>query len=281
MAIGWTIPIMAVAVAIAFAGPSLDSDSSLRPDYDAPTAKEATTTQETKPSISGWERAESSQDPGIGHEAHQLAVLLAPSEDVYSGMVRYDASEPVQIVTLHGPLAEDEERGQIIWTPDGGTKFAWSIVDTGSEKGEWKFAGNALALHTFNREPFIVDYTIDLDERPVSMGGTIDSVQDMGLGHEKHQLAMILQPSEYTYSGILAYSSSEQVQLVSLRGPVGMDENPVAIWTPDGSSIFEITLVDPKTSMGIWEFSGNALAVHTMFPDTFSVSYSVSAERTP
>ena len=38
-----------------------------------------------------------------------------------------------------------------------------------------------------------------------------------------------------------------------------------------------MTLVDPETSMGTWAFSGNALAVHTMNEDQFTVSYSVTA----
>ncbi|MGQ0605923.1 MAG: Kazal-type serine protease inhibitor family protein, partial [Candidatus Nitrosotenuis sp.] len=38
------------------------------------------------------------QDPGLGHESHQLAIVLAPSEKPYSGMLTYSASEPVQLV---------------------------------------------------------------------------------------------------------------------------------------------------------------------------------------
>jgi hypothetical protein len=40
-----------------------------------------------------------------------------------------------------------------------------------------------------------------------------------------------------------------------------------------------MTLIDPKTSMGSWEFSGNALAVHTTKTTPFTVSYSVVAEQ--
>ena len=51
-------------------------------------------------------------------------------------------------------------------------------------------------------------------------------------------------------------------------------------WTPDGETIFELTFVDPKNAMGSWEFEGNALAVHTMNTNQFTVSYSVSATAT-
>ncbi|MFM8658524.1 MAG: hypothetical protein ACKOCQ_01110, partial [Candidatus Nitrosotenuis sp.] len=69
------------------------------------------------------------QDPGVGHESHQLAVILPPSEKIYKGMITFSASEPVQLVALSGPLAEGEDKGQPIWTPDGKTKFALTLVD--------------------------------------------------------------------------------------------------------------------------------------------------------
>jgi len=40
---------------------------------------------------------------------------------------------------------------------------------------------------------------------------------------------------------------------------------------------FALTFVDPETNMGMWAFAGNALAVHTMNEEQFTVSYSVVA----
>jgi plastocyanin len=234
--------------------------------------------------MAGYDRLTSIQDPGIGHESHQLAVILPPSDKVYSGTLMYDASEPIQLVALTGPLGPGEDNGQPIWTPDGETKFALTFVDPKNSRGEWKFAGNALAVHTMKTTPFIVDYKVDYEEMEPSdtvMTGTIQSVQDPGIGHESHQLAVILPPSEDTYTGILAYSASEPIQLVSLRGPLAEGETAPVTWTPDGETIFELTFVDPKTAMGTWEFSGNALAVHTMKTTPFTVSYSVSATAEP
>jgi len=99
-------------------------------------------------------------DPGIGHESHQLTILLPPSENVYSGILTYSASEPIQLVALHGPLAEGEDNGQAIWTPDGETKFALIFVDNEASMGTWKFSGNALAVHTMNTELFTISYSI-------------------------------------------------------------------------------------------------------------------------
>jgi len=100
------------------------------------------------------------QDPGVGHETHQLAIILPPSENTYHGVLTYSASEPIQLVVLHGPLAEGEDNGQPIWTPDGETKFALTFVDPETSMGTWTFAGNALAVHTMNEEQFTVSYSI-------------------------------------------------------------------------------------------------------------------------
>ena len=108
---------------------------------------------------------QSDTDPGQGHELHQLAVLLPPSDKLYKGILTYSASENVQLVSLHGPLTEDEVMGQTIWTPDGKTKFALTLVDQQNKMGSWMFTGNALAAHTFNTDPFTITYSI------VTMGG--------------------------------------------------------------------------------------------------------------
>ena len=115
---------------------------------------------------------QSETDPGKGHELHQLAVLLPPSSNGYAGILTYSASENVQLVALHGPLTEDEVMGQTIWTPDGETKFALTLVDQQNKMDSWMFAGNALAAHTFNTDPFTITYSI------VTMGGDTASVHE-------------------------------------------------------------------------------------------------------
>ena len=281
-AIVLTLAIVAIAVGVAASGGATQDAG---PAVSTPPTVSTETSQPdlVKPMKSGWERATSMLDPGVGHETHQIAILLAPSDKVYSGTLKYDASERIQLVTLHGPLADGEDKGQAIWTPDGETKFALTFVDPKNARGEWEFAGNALAVHTMNTEPFIVDYKVDYTEKPMSdtvMTGTTMSMLDPGIGHESHQIAILLAPSSDVYSGILSYSTSEKIQLVSLSGPIGADEKPAMTWTPDGETIFELTFVDPNDAMGSWEFSGNALAVHTMYTNQFTVSYSVSATAT-
>ncbi|MEX0764318.1 MAG: hypothetical protein WEC35_02495 [Nitrosopumilaceae archaeon] len=223
------------------------------------------------------------QDPGQGHENHQLAIILAPSDKVYKGILSYSASENIQLVALHGPLAPGEDAGQPIWTPDGETKFALTFVDPENKMGTWAFSGNALAVHTMNTEPFQVSYSVgymELDKSDTVKTGTLTSVQDPGQGHQSHQLAIILAPSDKTYTGLLTYSASENIQLVALHGPLAPGEDAgQPIWTPDGETKFALTFVDPENKMGTWAFSGNALAVHTMNTEPFQVSYSVVASQ--
>ncbi|WP_042684942.1 hypothetical protein [Candidatus Nitrosotenuis chungbukensis] len=224
---------------------------------------------------------QSAQDPAAGHESHQLAVILPPSGKIYKGTLTYAASEPVQLVALHGPLAEGEATGQPIWSPDGKTKFALTFVDTQQASGTWNFAGNALAVHTKNPEPFTVSYTVSYMEKQKSdtvKSGTMQSAQDPAAGHESHQLAVILPPSDKPYAGMITYAASEPVQLVALHGPLAEGEaTGQPIWSPDGKTKFALTFVDTQQASGTWNFAGNALAVHTKNPEPFTVSYTVVA----
>jgi len=227
------------------------------------------------------ETIKSTQDPGIGHESHQISIILPPTDKIYKGILSYDASEPIQLIALHGPLAEGEDNGQAIWTPDGKTKFALTFIDPETSMGSWLFTGNALAVHTKNTEQFTVSYSVSYLEKEMSdtvSTATMESVQDPGIGHEVHSIVIILPPSEMTYSGILTYSASEPIQLIALHGPLAEGEDSgQAIWTPDGKTKFALTFVDKETNMGTWIFAGNALAVHTKNLDGFTISYSVVA----
>jgi len=227
----------------------------------------------------------SQQDPGQGHEAHQIAVILPPTDKVYVGKVTFSASEPVQYVTIHGPLAEGESGGQPIWAPMGDTKYALTFIDNGAKSGGWFFAGNALALHTMHETPFTATYSVAYAEvapgvypKGTVESGTITSIQDPGLGHEQHSIALILPLRDIPYQGgVVAYSASENIQLVALIGPLDDDQiNGQAIWTADGEKKYALTIVDGG-NMGVWNtFSGNALALHTMNPDGFTASYSLA-----
>ncbi|MEK0347815.1 MAG: copper-binding protein, partial [Nitrosopumilus sp.] len=115
-AIVLTMAIVAIALGVAASGGATQDAG---PAVSTPPTVSTETSQPdlVKPFKSGWERATSMLDPGVGHETHQIAILLAPSDKVYSGTLKYDASERIQLITLHGPLADGEDKGQAIWTP--------------------------------------------------------------------------------------------------------------------------------------------------------------------
>jgi len=219
------------------------------------------------------------QDPGQGHEGHQLAIILPPSENTYRGYLTYSASENVQLVALHGPLKTGMDKGQPIWTTDGKTKFGLTFVDNENSAGVWQFSGNAIAIHTKNSEPFTVTYSVTYNEIAKDSAriikGTITSAQDPGIGHESHQLAILLPPSDAPYAGYVTYDASEPVQVVTLIGPISKtDLKAVPSWTPDGKTYYALVLVPAKSS-GSVTFSGNAVALHTMKDTPFTVSYSL------
>jgi len=103
----------------------------------------------------------SSQDPGQGHENHQLALILSPNEGtIYDGSMTFTSSEPVQIVVLH-EINSQESKGQPIWTVDGKTIYGLSLVDLKKNSGSFEFTGAALALHSPNSKEFTTTVSVD------------------------------------------------------------------------------------------------------------------------
>ncbi len=101
------------------------------------------------------------QDPGQGHESHQLSLILSPSEGtIYDGSLTFTASEPVQIVVLH-EINENDAKGQPTWTIDGKKIYGLSLIDKGTKSDSFEFTGAALALHTANSQEFTTTVSVD------------------------------------------------------------------------------------------------------------------------
>ena len=113
----------------------------------------------------------SSQDPGLGHETHQFAMILAPEQGIiYDGSMTYTSNKPVEIVVLH-EIEPGDSKGQPIWTVDNTTLYGFSLIDLGTKSGSFEFTGSALALHA-TEEQFISTVSVDGWIR----GGTIDLI---------------------------------------------------------------------------------------------------------
>ncbi len=105
---------------------------------------------------------------------------------------------------------------------------------------------------------------------------TITSSMDPGQGHESHQLALILSPNTGTlYDGSLTYSASEPVQIVVLHEITKDESKGQPTWTVDGETIYGLSLIDPETNAGSFEFTGAALALHTPNSNEFTATVSV------
>ena len=103
----------------------------------------------------------SSQDPGQGHENHQLALILSPNEGtIYDGSMTFTSSEPVQIVVLH-EISSQQSKGQPTWSVDGKTIYGLSLIDLQKNSGSFEFTGAALALHSPNSNEFTATVSID------------------------------------------------------------------------------------------------------------------------
>ncbi len=259
-AMAWTIAIVVIGVAIAGLGGQLQSPA------EAPVMeKESAATKQpemTKATIPGWDRAESILDPGVGHGTHQLAILLAPSDKIYSGTLQYDASEPIQLVSLKGPLGPGEDVGQPIWTPDGETKFALTLVDNKSAKGTWEFEGNALAVHTFRTSTFIVDYKVDY---------TISEA--MMMEEPKMEEPMMAEPSgpvtvEVTMPSGTSVPGCEDTNECFIPASASINVGDTIVWSNDDSAAHTVTSGSPADGpSGV--FDSSLLIAGGTFENTF------------
>ena len=111
------------------------------------------------------------QDPLPGHESHQV-VIAAPLRDdgkIYSGIVSFTASQPIEVVILHryNLVSNSSIIAEPLKTSVDDGKFAASVMKQFTESpfnaGSLVFAGNALAFHNLEGKAFVITYTIDGD----------------------------------------------------------------------------------------------------------------------
>ncbi|WP_232212366.1 hypothetical protein [Candidatus Nitrosopumilus sediminis] len=177
-----------------------------------------------KIAMEGYDRLISQVDPGIGHENHQLAVIIPISDKEYTGTLYYSASEPVQLVSLRGPLEPGEEKGKFIWTTDGNTNYEITLINEYSSSGEWNFVGNALAVHTFKNTPFVIDYKVDYEEVSESLTLPLNSLNDVNIMTEfNFDSGTVKIDSFDVFKQVSGFGKVQPV--VNLQGIVGIDKS--------------------------------------------------------
>jgi hypothetical protein len=119
-------------------------------------------------------------DPLKGHEGHQAAVILPPRNDsaLYAGTLTFTASKPVQVAVINkydvdnASSSQAAERfgtlltAQAPWNTSATvTPLMMNIdyLDSPTMSKMIPFAGNLVALHTMDGEPFIANYAVVVD----------------------------------------------------------------------------------------------------------------------
>src|ERR671914_2194794 len=141
----------------------------------------------------------SGPEPNPGHEGHQYATILPLTEEgsIYSGVLTYTASVPVEVVLLNVQdpnetersilnVTDDEEDGfgtLLTAQPDNETSLAFNIItptygDTPVPSASIPFAGNALWLHTIDGTPFVANYAVSAQVLPTETQNNISNVTD-------------------------------------------------------------------------------------------------------
>src|SRR5215216_4429317 len=134
------------------------------------------------------------QDPLPGHEEEQAAILLPLRQDgsIYSGVLTYTASAPVEVFVANVQTLNETEQSMLNVTEDGGfgtlltspldnqTSLALTIItppygDTPVPSASIPFAGNALWLHTLDGTPFVANYAVSAQVLPAETQNSISN----------------------------------------------------------------------------------------------------------
>lgn len=112
--------------------------------------------------------------------------------------------------------------------------------------------------------------------KKINFTKTITSSQDLGEGHENHQMALVLSPNTGTlYYGFLTFTSSDPVEIMILH-EISKDESKgQSTWTVDGKTVYGLSLIDTQSKSGSFEFTGAALAFHRSDKKPFTITISV------
>ncbi|MDP9016597.1 MAG: hypothetical protein M3M87_07590 [Thermoproteota archaeon] len=135
--------------------------------------------------------------PLPGHEGHQVADILPLGEEgsVYSGVITYTASVPVEVVTYTIQTLNETERAVLNATDDEaavfGTLFTTQLPDnqtsitatvitppygeTPFPSASIPFTGNALSLHTIDGTPFVASYAVSAQVLPAETQNNISN----------------------------------------------------------------------------------------------------------
>jgi uncharacterized membrane protein YgcG len=129
-----------------------------------------------------WQGTKSSQaDPLSGHTKEQVTAILLPRSDkgVYSGVLTYSASKPVNVEVWHifspgnKTAIPTKTFGDMKAADYQGKGYAISDISPTGASGSVPFSGNVLLLHATS--PFTVTYTVNAVAQPAKQVNGIES----------------------------------------------------------------------------------------------------------
>ena len=138
----------------------------------------------------------SQEVPLAGFEGQQSATILPLTEEgsIYSGVLTFTATAPVDVVILNVQTLNETERSILNATEDGelGTLVTYPLPDNETSiaitsitptygdapapSASIPFAGNALWLHTTDGTPFAATYAVSAQVLPAETQNTISNV---------------------------------------------------------------------------------------------------------
>ena len=206
----------------------------------------------------------SEQDPLPGHEEHQRATILPLRQDgsIYTGVLTYTATEPVEVVVLNVQILNETEQAILNGTEDGefGTLLTSQLDDQTSlslsyitpsyvgspvPSASIPFAGNALWLHTLSGEPFAATFVVDTQVQPSQAQNNISTLEgitdivtpedDEGVAEEE-EAEDIEDATATTTTDDGSIASTAANNNGEVEGDGGNNEEGVIVRIPQGSS---------------------------------------------
>ena len=232
------------------------------------------------------ETISSSQDPGQGHESHQLALILSPNEgSLYDGSLTYTASEEVEIVILHEILKE-QSKGQPTWTVDGKTFYGLSMIEPKTSSGTIEFTGAALGLHSMKSNEFTATVSVDgwIRGQPteVIMQKLEIQKEEPSLKLSRTNVPAVIPMHNGTYDGealhyIITDTNDETyASIISVKQNWKVELAPLLVNTPESSLDEVYVFTNGIFGGGIYGFQNEVFASTPAQPEQYSALRSVN-----
>ncbi|HEX7033888.1 MAG TPA: 4a-hydroxytetrahydrobiopterin dehydratase [Nitrososphaera sp.] len=106
------------------------------------------------------------QDPGAGHETHQVVMFLPPLADdvIYSGTLTWAASGPIELFTYHHYDGPTNNSPPLYAEPSNNVTYAsplFFIPPASADHGSMQLAASAIGFHSLQGSKFTVTATFD------------------------------------------------------------------------------------------------------------------------